>query len=364
MRRALYASGGVHAAIILWVAVGGTLTRPSEEIEFDVTGVTILSAAEFERMTAQDFPAPAVVTAPPVPDLPEETPPPPASEDTPPEVAVAPDPTPPTPDPTPEAVEPAPQAEVTDTLAPLAPPSGAPDLAPDDTPTPEEAPRVAPLPAATPEPDVETAPDVIEQASTPDPAEAVVEEQQEAAPEAATTEIVTEAEEPSGGPLGPIASARPAPRPNRPAPVPAPADTPTEAAVDPMAAAIADAVADAQTQPDVPTSPGSPPISEAVRQGFMVAVRNCWNVGSLSTEAQGTTVAITFTMDRDGVPDAVSLRMTNASGGSDTAIQQAFEAGRRAILRCGINGYDLPPESYDRWQRVEIIFNPQGMRLR
>jgi hypothetical protein len=51
-------------------------------------------------------------------------------------------------------------------------------------------------------------------------------------------------------------------------------------------------------------------------------------------------------------------------GGSQAAAQQAYEAARRAILRCGTNGYDLPAESYDYWRQVELIFNPEGMRLR
>jgi hypothetical protein len=52
VRRALYASGGIHAALLILVAVSGSLTRPSPEPEFEVTGVTLLSTAEFEAMTA------------------------------------------------------------------------------------------------------------------------------------------------------------------------------------------------------------------------------------------------------------------------------------------------------------------------
>jgi hypothetical protein len=58
------------------------------------------------------------------------------------------------------------------------------------------------------------------------------------------------------------------------------------------------------------------------------------------------------------------MRLLEFSGGSEAAAQQAYEAARRAIIRCGVNGYDLPEESYDHWRQVELVFNPEGMRLR
>ncbi|MEM7723605.1 MAG: hypothetical protein AAF376_14715 [Pseudomonadota bacterium] len=382
MRRSLYASGGIHAAILLWVAFGGDLFRDTPEVEFDVTGVTLLSVSEFEELTALPAPAPLEQVAPPSPrpPEPEPEPEPPASEETPPEPTppepvAEPEPEPePEPLPEPEPTQPALRSEVTDTLAPPAPPSGAPDLPADDTPTPDNADRIAPLPAPAPEPDVEVAPEVAEQPTEPDTAEAPVEAEPETAPEEASTEIVTEAETPSGGPLGPLASVRPPSRPTRPQPTetaaapepdpsPEPEPTPDPAAEeDPLADAIASAVAEAAAE----TSPDGtvPPISAGIRDGFISAIRQCWNVGSLSSEAQRMTVVLRFTMNREGIPDAISIRLMSASGGSDAAAQQAFEAGRRAILRCGTSGYDLPAESYALWQEVEVTFNPEGMRLR
>ena len=259
---------------------------------------------------------------------------------------------------------------MTDTLAPPAPLSGTPDLPEDGRPTPRAADRIAPLPAPAPEPEVETAPEAVTQSTAPAPSATPVEAAPEAAPEEATTEIVTEAETPSGGPLGPVASIRPPTRPERPRPVEtaaaAPDPTPPpppepEPAVDPLAAAIASAVAQAvQTS----SAPSGPPLSAGAREGFRVAVSTCWNVGSLSTEAQGTTVVVGFDMTPEGRPVDGSLRLISSEGGGSVAAQQAFEAARRAILRCGANGYNLPVESYDDWRQVELVFNPEGMRLR
>ena len=39
-------------------------------------------------------------------------------------------------------------------------------------------------------------------------------------------------------------------------------------------------------------------------------------------------------------------------------VRLAFEAGRRAILRCQRSGYDLPEEKYPLWKRMEITFDP------
>ncbi|WP_377134493.1 hypothetical protein [Roseicyclus marinus] len=71
-----------------------------------------------------------------------------------------------------------------------------------------------------------------------------------------------------------------------------------------------------------------------------------------------------FELDVDGRPVSNSIRLIAASGPDEAAAQQAYEAARRAILRCGANGYGLPAESYDHWRQVELVFNPEGMRLR
>jgi hypothetical protein len=124
-------------------------------------------------------------------------------------------------------------------------------------------------------------------------------------------------------------------------------------------------VADANaTETAQPAAPSGPPLTQGARDGFRIAVQACWNVGALSTEALGTTVVVAFDMARDGRPEQGTLRLLEFSGGSEAAAQQAYEAARRAIIRCGVNGYDLPEESYDRWRQVELVFNPEGMRLR
>jgi hypothetical protein len=100
------------------------------------------------------------------------------------------------------------------------------------------------------------------------------------------------------------------------------------------------------------------------KDALRVAVSACWNVGSLSTEALATTVTLGVSMDPSGMPNPGSIRMVDYAGGSEGAARQAFEAARRAILRCAQAGYPLPPEKYDQWQTIEMVFDPSGMRMR
>ncbi|MBF9041284.1 MAG: hypothetical protein ACO2ZI_05985 [Paracoccaceae bacterium] len=331
MRRELYVSAGLHIALLLWVAFGDILFYRNTETDFQVTGVQIISTAEFEELT-QGASLPAA------------------------------------PEPKPEPTQdPAPQPEVQPQPPEIsAPPLGAEDAPPSDTPTPEAAPRVAPTPAPAPPPDAEIAPTVVEATPEPDAQSRTPVEQQVAqAPEAATTQIVTEAETPTAS-LAPIASPVPTARPQRPTPepTPEPEPQPEPEPADPLADAIAAAVADAVSASATPSVPSGPPLSSGEVDGLIADVRACWNLGALSSEAQRTIVTISVTLGQDGRPNAGSIRMIDSSGGSDASVSQAFEAGRRAILRCGASGFNLPPEKYDQWQTIEMVFNPEQMRLR
>jgi len=233
------------------------------------------------------------------------------------------------------------------------------------------APRVAPVPQVE-TPQIEVAPKVVEDtAPAPEapPEEEVVEEEVPAAPEAASDRTVTEAEEIET--YAPASSQRPRTRPSRPVQVAEEPEVEPEQPVaeadpepesDPVADAVAAAVAEAnETQPSAPTGP---PLTGGEREAFRVAVGSCWNVGSLSTAALATTVVLGVDMTEDGRPDSGSIRMISFSGGDQASAQQAFEAARRAVIRCGARGYPLPVEKYAQWREIEMTFNPEGMQFR
>ena len=128
-----------------------------------------------------------------------------------------------------------------------------------------------------------------------------------------------------------------------------------------MDAALAEALGGTTSEPTAPTGP---PLSAGEKDALRVAVSSCWNVGSLSSEALRTTVVVTVSMTPDARPVTSSIRMASSSGGSGAAADQAFEAARRAIIRCGAKGYNLPSEKYGQWQEIEMTFNPERMRIK
>ena len=382
MRIGYYISGAGHIALILWIFFGNVFDTPPQS--FEVTEVSVISGAEFEALMAGvqtpevttdvAMPAPELpaAEAPPVESQPDPTPPPPAPQVT---EAPAADPVPQQPDPLPQQAE----AEVSDEAPVMAPPPQeevvlAPNVS--NRPVPRPAERVAPQPVEAPAPDTQVSDAVTEEVVIDDAAEVVREETEGGAPEEATTRIVTEAmEDPSSAPT---TSVRPRTRPARPEPAPV-ADTPREPApqqqaqrpAEPQPAQTADAVNDAlrQAMESGAASPAAggqsgPPMTSGERDALRVAVQQCWNVGSLSSDALRTTVVVAVSMTEDGRPQPESLRMLSFEGGTEAAARQAYESARRAIIRCGANGFSLPRDKYEQWRDIEMTFNPENMRIR
>ncbi|MGB2892293.1 MAG: energy transducer TonB, partial [Albidovulum sp.] len=116
--------------------------------------------------------------------------------------------------------------------------------------------------------------------------------------------------------------------------------------------------------PGTGTAASGPPLTGGEKDALVVAVKACWNVGALSTDALNTIVTVGVSMDQSGMPISNSIRMIGYEGGDEAAARQAYEAGRRAIIRCAKNGYPLPVEKYAQWQEIEIVFNPEKMRMK
>lgn len=360
-------SGAGHLGLIGWVMLGGLFASPPEPAE--ITEVSVISGADFEALLAAQT-APDQVTEVAQPEAPTLVPEAPAALPTldAPDAQQAPAQTAsPALEPVPEVREPAlpPVAEVDDTPPEaLEAPVGdvavlVPDVAPEAVPRPVE--RIAPEPVAQPQPDA--APDLVAQEAVRPDAEGEatpLETQEATAPEEATTEIVTEATN------APARSIRPpGQRPAAPAPPVAETEDAPAAEDDVDAAAIAAAVAAAQvSEAPRPAAPAGPPLSAGEKEALRVAVSQCWNVGSLSSEALLTTVTVSVDMNTDGTPILGSIRLDGSSGGSDAAARQAFEAARRAIIRCGARGFRLPSEKFDQWQTIEMTFNPERMRVK
>ncbi len=375
-----YISGVGHAGFIAALLFGGFAPTPEP---FEVTEVAVITGDEFDRMVQAARPPQTAtdVAMPAPPDDAQSDAPAPAQQDTPPATAtpkVTQAPEAETPPPTPPA--PTPEADVSDEPPRIAPPPQeqavlAPPVS--DRPVPRPVPRVAPEPVARPEPEAKPDPVQREEVVPDDALPPIPQDPQEAtAPEEATTEIVTEAtEKPSSAPT---ASLRPKTRPNLPAAVaetkPAPATPPAtnqNAVNDALAAALGGGSASsAASGGDSPptdgngTAPSGPPMTAGDKDALRVSVQRCWNVGSLSAEAMRTTVTVLVEMGRDSKPIHATIRRLGYEGGNETSARQAFEAARRAIIRCGNDGFDLPAEKYEHWRELELVFNPEKMRIK
>ena len=361
-----YISGTGHLLLLGWLAFGDVFA--AEPLPFEARDVSVISGAEYEALLAANRPPSSVVEVaqPADPEIEPDVPVPPVSEQPETELetpAITQTPEAETPPDVSEIAPLPPRTEVTDTAPVLdQPPS---DLAVDvpdvsDVAVPEAADRIAPEAVAQPDP--EALPDPVEQEavaenetgdSPQEPADAT-------APEAAATEIVTEAEQPartierslrppSQRPVAPVRTAAPAPSQDQ---------TETDDAVN---AALSEALSGTEDRDDIPLGP---PLSAGEKDSLRVAVSSCWNVGSLSTDALSTTVVVKVSMSQDGKPIVPSISMASFSGGSEAAAKQAFEAARRAIIRCGARGYDLPVEKYGQWRDIEMTFNPERMRIK
>lgn len=368
-----------HGLLVGWAAFGAWFS--SDPLPFQVQEVAVISAEEFARLS-QQIQAPEVTenpsalpppedptTQPQVSQRPERRP-----EVTAPEAVTAPSidtpaTTLPEPQPEPEIAAEIPQPpQQPDTNSPATP-----SIVPVQ-PAPEQlrpADRVAPIPVEAPEPEV-TIDDLVQPEVAPDAgAESEQEVQEATAPEAASDRIVTEANEsdeatPTVPVTAPSTSVRPKTRPRRPAPSETAAETPAADPETNQRSAIEDALAAAIAGGGevAAPEPSGPPLTAGEKDALRVSVSKCWNVGSLSSEALKTTVEVAVSLQQNGKIVAGSVRMVSSTGGSAGAAKQAYEAARRAIIRCGAKGFQLPSEKYGHWRDIVMTFNPEKMRIK
>jgi hypothetical protein len=144
------------------------------------------------------------------------------------------------------------------------------------------------------------------------------------------------------------------------------ADQAAQEAADKAAAeqAAIDAAIAAAAEGGSPDAPEGPPMTGGEVEGLRVAIKQCWNLGTLSADAMQVVVTVRVDVGQDRKPVSSSIRMTDYTGANDAAANQVFEAARRAVIRCSKNGLPLPEDKFDSWKDLELVFDPTGMRLR
>ncbi|MFK5998406.1 MAG: hypothetical protein QM492_09900 [Rhodobacterales bacterium] len=320
-------SGVMHLGAIGLALFGGALFKADGTKAIQISEVSIISAEDFAAMqSTSPAPSPDVATAPKI-----ETPD--SKQETTPKIEQA-DPTVP---------------DINEQVAMIAPvPIPAPRIDTTSAPKPDINATEAKTPQQEVAPD-KTGTDVAK------PAEAQ-------APKEAATVIVTEADKPSE--YAPTTSTLPPKRPRdmakRVAKINAPKpDKPVKKAKDTTAVEIAKALAEAQN--NKPVVPLGPPLTGGERAGLVLAVQKCWNVPIGLQNADNLVVVIAMELTPDGKL-AGNPKLIDPAGPPTGTIKQAFEAGRRALIRCA--PYDLPREKYEQWRQVEVVFNPEKMAVR
>lgn len=387
-RIGLIVSGVGHLALILWALLGGIFFTPDEPPPPMSMSVSTISSTDFAALEAA---APKAATeSPPQPSAPQQTAeatPPEPKPETPPEQT---DPTPPEPtqtDAAPDVTDITPPGtEVTDTPPtpteqPPAEPSVATVGAVSPRPKPKPADRVSPQPVEAPTPDAnisDTAQEQTQQQPSEEQPKPQDQQQAEAPPESGDV-LETEANaQDTPASAAPLKSGKPKPRPaKKPAPEPTveepPAETQTAAADTPeisgsdvndaLAEALSGAASD-EPQAGSGTAESGPPLTGGEKDGFLRALSQCWNVGAFSSEDLLTIVTVGFDATEDGRPVASSIELVAVSGGSDASAKRAYEAARRAILRCGNQGFPLPADKFETWRHIKVTFDATKSRLR
>ena len=100
------------------------------------------------------------------------------------------------------------------------------------------------------------------------------------------------------------------------------------------------------------------PLTKQEIKKFVRAIKQCWVV-DVGSPAARVTVVLGMQMTQNGKVKPGSLRLISSKGGSEAAAKIAFQAARRAILRCQKGGYNLPEEKFAYWKEFEMAFNPR-----
>ena len=112
-----------------------------------------------------------------------------------------------------------------------------------------------------------------------------------------------------------------------------------------------------EIQSPAPQKSLSNPLTETETDNLQSAIQACWlrDPGSLTEDVKLT---IFISLDRNGRVNPNSIKVIEISGGDDDAQRVAFRRAKIAIISCGKNGYKLPPNKYESWREIEVVFDP------
>ncbi|MDB2517296.1 cell envelope biogenesis protein TolA [Amylibacter sp.] len=367
-------SGTAHAILISIAIFGAPIFSSDEENPIQISEVSLISLEEFELLTKENMP---VFQSEPEPEVqepelePEVQEPEPEPEPEPELEVQEPEPEP---EPELEVQEPEPEPEVqeiinesdSDFIAPIADEDNLGELTPEfnENAAPKAAEIISDVSNEAPEEpaDIGALEDTsFEKVNGADEEKLEIELNENTPAEESTTQIVTEAEEQKSD-LVPSRTSKPKSRPKNLKTTKEIAIKPklkpkevVEAEKDTTAESILESLKE-KKEPE-PFLNLTPAQKESVGNIIRNKMRLCWNppVGVENGLTNVMILGLKFDIDGKLVESPVNLTPNSGVGSL-----QAFEAARRAVIRCSPYN-ELDPEIYDGWKELNLKFNPKNM---
>ena len=372
-------SGTAHAILISIAIFGAPIFSSDEENPIQISEVSLISLEEFELLTKENMP---VFQSEPEPEVQEPELEPEVQEPEPEPEVQEPEPEPelevqepePEPEPELEVLEPEPEPEVqeiinesdSDLIAPIADEDNLGELTPEfnENAAPKAAEIISDVSNEAPEEpaDIGALEDTsFEKVNGADEEKLEIELNENTPAEESTTQIVTEAEEQKSD-LVPSRTSKPKSRPKNLKTTKEIAIKPklkpkevVEAEKDTTAESILESLKE-KKEPE-PFLNLTPAQKESVGNIIRNKMRLCWNppVGVENGLTNVMILGLKFDIDGKLVESPVNLTPNSGVGSL-----QAFEAARRAVIRCSPYN-ELDPEIYDGWKELNLKFNPKNM---
>ena len=374
-------SGTAHAILISIAIFGAPIFSSDEENPIQISEVSLISLEEFELLTKENMP---VFQSEPEPEVQEPELEPEVQEPEPEPEVQEPEPEPepelevqepePEPEPELEVQEPEPEPEVqeiinesdSDLIAPIADEDNLGELTPEfnENAAPKAAEIISDVSNEAPEEpaDIDALEDTsFEKVNGADEEKLEIELNENTPAEESTTQIVTEAEEQKSD-LVPSRTSKPKSRPKNLKTTKEIAIKPklkpkevVEAEKDTTAESILESLKE-KKEPE-PFLNLTPAQKESVGNIIRNKMRLCWNppVGVENGLTNVMILGLKFDIDGKLVESPVNLTPNSGVGSL-----QAFEAARRAVIRCSPYN-ELDPEIYDGWKELNLKFNPKNM---
>jgi hypothetical protein len=125
--------------------------------------------------------------------------------------------------------------------------------------------------------------------------------------------------------------------------------------------ALASRVSRALQTGGVSAAASSLPVTAGEVDSVRRQIERCWSLpAGLKGRGKDLTVSIRVEMNIDGTPRTALIENAGRMD-ADIAYRATAESAKRAVLNPRCQPFKLPPEKYERWRTLTLVFNPAEM---